>query len=215
MIRTERLHVINWQYYSCQTIELGMSNLLTGITGSGKSSLIDAMQVILLGQTGRGFFNKSAAGGKSDRTLVTYLRGKYNDDQFRRAQKAFSSYLVLEFTDTLNRDSFCFGAVFDLETDDTCRYDFFRIQSAFSLSWAIHGRSALSRSDFFRFLRQQDIPHKIHRSNQEYQSDLLARCGIYDPQFFSVFKTAVAYVPWIISRILSHRIFAMWMTMLT
>lgn len=195
MIRIERLHVINWQYYSCQTIELGMSNLLTGITGSGKSSLIDAMQVILLGQTGRGFFNKSAAGGKSDRTLVTYLRGKYNDNQFRRAQKAFSSYLVLEFADTLNRDNFCFGAVFDLETDDTCRYDFFRIQSAFSLSWAIRDRSALSRSDFFRFLRQQDIPHKIHRSNQEYQSDLLARCGIYDPQFFSVFKTAVAYVP--------------------
>ena len=61
MIWMKRLHIINWMYYGIQTVEIDKSNLLTGITGSGKSSLIDALQVVMLGETGR-FFNRSATG---------------------------------------------------------------------------------------------------------------------------------------------------------
>ena len=77
MIWMRRMHMINWMYYGDQTVEWERSNLLTGITGSGKSSLIDALQVVILGETSR-FFKRSATGAKSERTWVTYLRGNYN-----------------------------------------------------------------------------------------------------------------------------------------
>ena len=114
MITIKQLHLINWMYYDRLDVAFERGNLLTGITGSGKSSMVDAMQVILLGQTGgRSFFNKSATGTRSDRTLVTYLRGKYHDKEYKRPDKAFSSYLFLDFFDEINREMFSFGVVFD------------------------------------------------------------------------------------------------------
>ena len=52
--------------------------LYTSHSGSGKSTVIDAMQILLYANTdGRGFFNKAAA-DDSDRTLIEYLRGMVN-----------------------------------------------------------------------------------------------------------------------------------------
>ena len=48
---------------------------LLGHSGSGKSTVIDALQIVLYANTdGRGFFNKAAA-DDSDRNLIEYLRG--------------------------------------------------------------------------------------------------------------------------------------------
>lgn len=196
MISVKRLHLINWMYYSKLTVEFERGNLLTGITGSGKSSLVDAMQVILLGQTGgRSFFNKSATGTRSDRTLVTYLRGKYHDKEYKRPDRAFSSYLFLDFFDEVNRETFSFGVVFDLPRDDNWNHNYFRLDAAFDPAWAMDGRRARTRQEFRQALERSHIKHKPFPTNTAYQKDLLARCGIYDEQFFRIFKTAVAYVP--------------------
>ena len=197
MIWMRRLHVINWMYYGIQTVEFDRSNLLTGITGSGKSSLVDALQVVILGETGR-FFNRSATGTKSDRTLVTYLRGKVNEDVFKRPSKAFSSYLAVDFYDELNREEFCYGVAFDLSEDNVPEKDYFYIPSAFTMDWALKplgGKSAArSRSEFKRLLKERGMSIKLFAPG-EYKSDLLVRLGIYDDHFFQVFRTAVAYVP--------------------
>ncbi|NJD02249.1 MAG: hypothetical protein FIA99_06550 [Ruminiclostridium sp.] len=50
-------------------------NFLTGKNASGKSTIIDAMQLILLGDTSGSFFNKAAA-RHGNRTLAGYLRGE-------------------------------------------------------------------------------------------------------------------------------------------
>ena len=68
MIWMRRMHMINWMYYGDQTVEWERSNLLTGITGSGKSSLIDALQVVILGETSR-FLKRAANGAKSERNF--------------------------------------------------------------------------------------------------------------------------------------------------
>ena len=69
----------NWHYISKRILSFNEDiNFFTGHSGSGKSTVIDAMQVLLYANTdGRGFFNKAAA-DDSDRSLIEYLRGMVN-----------------------------------------------------------------------------------------------------------------------------------------
>ena len=60
------------------SVEKGEFAAIVGTSGSGKSTVIDAMQIVLYANTdGRGFFNKAAA-DDSDRSLIEYLRGMVN-----------------------------------------------------------------------------------------------------------------------------------------
>ena len=71
-----RICLNNWHYIDRKVLGLNESiNFFTGHSGSGKSTVIDAMQIVLYANTdGRGFFNKAAA-DDSDRSLIEYLRG--------------------------------------------------------------------------------------------------------------------------------------------
>ena len=53
----------NWHYIDRKVLTLNQGiNFFTGHSGSGKSTVIDAMQIVLYANTdGRGFFNKAAA----------------------------------------------------------------------------------------------------------------------------------------------------------
>ena len=95
-------------------------NFFTGHSGSGKSTVIDAMQIVLYANTdGRGFFNKAAA-DDSDRSLIEYLRGMINIGENNQAEykrnKNFSTTIVLEMEQTITKEKECIGVVFDVET---------------------------------------------------------------------------------------------------
>ncbi len=49
-----------WHYFEHKIIDFDDINFLTGKNSSGKSTLIDAMQVVLLGETDGTSFNKAA-----------------------------------------------------------------------------------------------------------------------------------------------------------
>ena len=46
-----RLLLIHWHYFTHETISFETLNFLTGKNASGKSTIIDAMQLVLLGDT--------------------------------------------------------------------------------------------------------------------------------------------------------------------
>ena len=91
----------NWHYIDRKILTFSSGvNFFTGHSGSGKSTVIDALQLVLYANTdGRGFFNKAAA-DDSDRSLIEYLRGMVNigdnnESQYLR-NRNFSSTVVLE-----------------------------------------------------------------------------------------------------------------------
>ena len=51
MKKLKKILLINWLYFSKEVIEVGDVNFLTGKNGAGKSTVIDALQIVLLGET--------------------------------------------------------------------------------------------------------------------------------------------------------------------
>lgn len=116
-----RICLNNWHYISHKVLSFHEGiNFFTGHSGSGKSTVIDAMQIVLYANTdGRGFFNKAAA-DDSDRNLIEYLRGminigENNEFAYLRNQN-FSTTIVLELRQTDTGECQCVGVVFDVET---------------------------------------------------------------------------------------------------
>lgn len=101
MKKLKKILLINWLYFSKELIEVGDINFLTGKNGAGKSTVIDALQIVLLGETNARNFNQ-AANEKSQRTLEGYLRADMDDNSpYSRRGKDFSTYIVCEFQDEM------------------------------------------------------------------------------------------------------------------
>lgn len=120
-IALSKICLNNWHYIDKKILSFNEGiNFFTGHSGSGKSTVIDAMQIVLYANTdGRGFFNKAAA-DDSDRSLTEYLRGMVNISENNESQylrnKNFSSTIVLELENSLTKEKQCVGVVFDVET---------------------------------------------------------------------------------------------------
>lgn len=116
-----RMVLNNWHYINHRVLSFHDGiNFFTGHSGSGKSTVIDALQIVLYANTdGRGFFNKAAA-DDSDRNLMEYLRGMVNigeNNEFSYLRNHnFSSTIVLELKQTDTERCQCVGVVFDVDT---------------------------------------------------------------------------------------------------
>ncbi len=64
-------------------------NLFSGKSGSGKSTVMDAIQVILYGSVASTFLNKAADDAKNRRSVLSYLRGEQKDGTANREGDRF------------------------------------------------------------------------------------------------------------------------------
>ena len=69
----KKVKLINWHRFVNETIKIHNSVLLSGENGAGKSTILDAIQLVLT--CSKSHFNK-AANEKSKRNLVGYVRYK-------------------------------------------------------------------------------------------------------------------------------------------
>lgn len=131
MKRLKKILLINWLYFSKQVIEVGDVNFLTGFNGAGKSTIIDALQIVLLGETNARNFNQ-AANEKSQRTLDGYLRADMDENNpHSRRGKDFSSYIACEFWDDIEEKQFSRVSSLIVITTATGRNDSFSMTAWF------------------------------------------------------------------------------------
>ena len=72
-----RMCLNNWGGINHKILEFHeYVNLFSGKSGSGKSTVMDAIQVILYGSFSPSFLNKAADDAKNRRSVLSYLRGK-------------------------------------------------------------------------------------------------------------------------------------------
>ena len=99
-IKLTHIHAINWYGYN-DSLAVDGHLLLAGVTGSGKSVLMDLIQLVLVGSD-RALFNRSATGAPGSRTLKSYAlcdtkREENGQPQYVRERGAIT-YVALEFT---------------------------------------------------------------------------------------------------------------------
>ena len=123
-----RILINNWGGISHRILNLHeYVNLFSGKSGSGKSTVMDAIQVVLYGSVSASFLNKAADDSKNKRSVLSYLRGAQKDGSVNRAGMDFCSQIVMEIEDAGTHIATCIGAAFEVAKNDSelRRYNFF------------------------------------------------------------------------------------------
>ena len=178
MKKLKKILLINWLYFDRELIEVGDVNFLTGRNGAGKSTVIDALQIVLLGETNARNFNL-AANERSQRTLDGYLRADMDENNPRsRRGKDFSSYIACEFYDDAERSSFVCGVMFDCRRDGSRRDHFFIYTGTLPENCFIENGEAIDLPSLRRFLKENCRRAEVCETQWEYRRNLLSRWNV-------------------------------------
>jgi len=197
-----KLLLINWYSYSKEIISFEKINFLTGKTAAGKSTVIDALQLVLLGNTNGNFFNK-AANEKSERSLKGYLFGEKGDDgdtgfSYLRNEN-FTSYVVCEFSDDEKNKPFLLGIVCDCRSDQSFTYKWIRVSNHAMPADCFIGDDripvSIGRLSAYlsRWAGKSDF--QLFDNNKSYREEMLARFGNVKPKYLTLLKKAVPFSP--------------------
>ena len=196
MKKLTKILLINWLYFSKQIIEVDNINFLTGNTGSGKTTIIDALQIVLLGELNSRNFNK-AANDSSQRSLDSYLRADMDDNSPKsRRGKDFSSYIACQFFDDQAGNHFVSGIVFDCRNDGNRRDQFFIYNGEIPEHCFLVDKQAMDISALRKYLKTLPNAHEVFfDSNKRYRDDLLAKWNVHNEQVCRMLKKAVSFKP--------------------
>lgn len=196
MKKLKKMLLINWLYFSKEIIEFDDVNFLTGKNGAGKSTIIDALQIVLLGETNQSNFNK-AANEKSKRTLDGYLRADLDSENPNsRKGKDFSTYIACEFYDDIKLSSFVAGVVFDCTNEGSSTHRFYTYNGKINEDCFMKANQAKDIPSFRTFLKQNyGINCEVYDSNTSYKNSLNSKWNVHNEQVFQMLKKAVSFKP--------------------
>ncbi len=96
----ESVHLVQFFLFEAQTLRLDATSAIIAPNGAGKSALLDALQIVLLGgDRGRIRFNAQAGGTLRARTIRDYCLGVYRSGEDGRKRRTATTYISLVFRD--------------------------------------------------------------------------------------------------------------------
>jgi uncharacterized protein YPO0396 len=101
MVTLERLRLVNWHNFEDTVIEIGNRCLLAGDNGSGKSTIIDAIQYVMAANLRMARFNSAAEERRSGgRDLMGYVRCKLGSESTEYRRGDTIAHVMLEWRDS-------------------------------------------------------------------------------------------------------------------
>lgn len=122
-----KLLLVQWSRFQNICVRLEGSTLFTGVNGSGKSTILDAMTYLLTGNTQ---FNKAAR--DRDRTVLAYVRGdtRSNGDKRYLRTGEVVSYIAMEFWSPIEQSSLVAGVCIESANETSQRGSWFICRDA-------------------------------------------------------------------------------------
>ncbi len=214
MKRLVRLLMINWYRLEQASIDIVGHTAVIGPNASGKSSLLDAIQAVLVGGDKRWWNPNASAGEKSTRSLRDYCLGVVRDpgnpdlsQEFRPRDQAIS-YLALVFRDDQTGDTTSIGLALHARLDEPQEVidgRFIAPGLDLVLSDLVDRTPAGPVPKPWKRLREElrmrlGEPFRVHALVGEYQRHLCflladARRPLDAPHFLRAFRNAITFAP--------------------
>ncbi|MDQ1913606.1 SbcC/MukB-like Walker B domain-containing protein [Paenibacillus sp. GD4] len=196
-----RLYLVKWHYIEQQVIEFERINFLTGKNATGKSTIIDAIQLVMLGDTRGHYFNK-AANEQSRRSLKGYLYGEtgYNEAEgvvYLRKDEDFSTYVMAEFYHEAKQEYFTIGVVFDCGRDGRWDHKFFILEAPIPEHRFIFDAIPLGISELRKYMTKHYDRSRFQffDSDKAYREGFKGVMGRIKGDYFDLFRKAVPFTP--------------------
>jgi len=185
-----RIRLINWHYFINETINVSGSFLISGENTSGKSTVLDAIQLVLT--TNHRKFN-TAANEKSSRHLKGYVRCKTgNEDHTYIRSGSVITYVALEFYEEKTARHFTLGVKIDSPDEESkLNIKWFQEECRLEeLSFLTGGRP--STADEFR---RNDKKVPLIAQLGEAKLRFGRRLGNLEDRFFDMIPKSLAFKP--------------------
>lgn len=197
MLTLTHIFLHNWHRFRHAVIPVEDSLYLAGHNGSGKSSVLDAIQVVLIGDGNRIRFNSSAQ-ERSHRTLDSYVRGKIGEQRWLRPGNTVS-YIALEFSDSTNRlKQVTSGVCIESSEGKNSERTFFIIDGGIEPERFVREEQgklyALPRRELKQAFRNTRKARSFDQVG-EYQVELRNSLGGLHERFFDLFLRALTFQP--------------------
>ena len=119
MQKLERIHLVQFFLFEAQTLELDATSAIIAPNGAGKSALLDALQVVLLGgDRSRIRFNAQAGGSHRARSIRDYCLGVYRSGEDGRKRRTATTYISLVFRDEASGAALTAGIALGASADE-------------------------------------------------------------------------------------------------
>lgn len=110
MYQLKRVHLVQFFLFQAETLELDLTTAVIAPNGAGKSALLDALQVVMLGGDRNQIrFNAQAGGSHRARSIRDYCLGVYRSGEEGQARKTATTYISLVFQDQASGETLTAG----------------------------------------------------------------------------------------------------------
>lgn len=191
MKKLSKVRLINWHYFSNETIHIKNNTLITGQNATGKSTIIDAIAFVIT--AGDQIFNL-AANEKSKRDLRGYVKCKLGiDNQEYLRNGDVTGHVALEFFDEKLKKYFTVGAVIDVFGDILPpKVLFYEVDAALSESLFIDKENRILTTVNFKKAKVAD---EIYLTRREAKLAFRSKFGSVNETYFSLLPKALAFKP--------------------
>ena len=193
MKKLTKIKLINWHYFENETINVDGSFLLSGENASGKSTILDAIQLVLTTST-KSFNLATTVGEKrSKRDLKGYVRcktGEEGNTYYRSG--SIISFVALEFYEESKDRFFTIGVKIDSpDLESELKKKWFKIEAPIdAISFIVNNKPALDEQFM---VNGKKVPFILTTS--EAKNQFRARLGHLDENFFEMIPKSIAFKP--------------------